>query len=278
MKTLSLWKLLLLMLLLMAVAIAVYGWPYRNAIFVTPKSGEQIAAELTPYFQLFKPEGKGPFPAVAVFHGCAGPEADLSLPRAAWLTRQGYVALLVDSFTGRGYQRSDVCSGTRFWGNQRVADVYAALSYLRDQPEVDGDNLALLGYSHGGWTLLDALAYDDERPIGALQATPGGLRGVKAVVAYYPYCEFPAHSATGWKANIPVLGLLAGQDSVVDVEACLRLFERMQAENKALDYELYAQAEHVFDAESRPDYYDPVAANKALQVMADFLERQLASN
>ncbi|WP_426415641.1 dienelactone hydrolase family protein [Aestuariirhabdus sp. LZHN29] len=274
MRGLSPWKWLLWILLCVLLVGIIYLWPYRNALFVAPASGEQIAAELGPHYQLFKPEGDGPFPAVAVFHGCAGPEPQLSLPRATWLTQQGYVALLVDSFSGRGLSADRVCSGHQFWGNQRASDVYAALSHLRAQAFVDAERLALLGYSHGGWTVLDALTYNGERPLGALKATPGALRGVKAVVAYYPYCEFPAHFVTGWDASVPVLSLLAGQDSVVNVDACLTLFDRMQSQGTALAYELYPQSEHVFDGDSGMNAYDPLVAEQALSTMAEFLTIQ----
>ena len=49
---------------------------------------------------LVVPEGEGPFPAVVLLHGCRG-----VLPShrgwAQWLARQGFVALLVDSFLTR---------------------------------------------------------------------------------------------------------------------------------------------------------------------------------
>ncbi|RRJ82480.1 dienelactone hydrolase family protein [Aestuariirhabdus litorea] len=262
------------MLVAMLLVAAVVGlWPYRHALFVAPQSLAQVAEQLEPYYQLFTPSGEGPFPAVAVFHGCAGPEPGLSLSRATWLNQQGYVALLVDSYSGRGLRADEVCSGHRLWGNQRVNDVHAALAYLRTRPQVDPQRMALMGYSHGGWTVLDALAYGDKRPMGALEPQPDGLLGVKAVVAYYPYCEFPAHFATGWQVSVPVLGLLAGQDSVVDVQACLSLFDRQQVGGAALEYELYPAADHVFDGEGSQSRYDPLVAEQALARVAQFLAR-----
>ncbi len=274
MKKPGMWKILLITLCLLVFAGGSYFWPYRNALFVSPQSLADIAVELEPHYRMFMPQGKGPFPAVLVFHGCAGPEPRLSQQRAEWITRQGYVALLVDSFSGRGYKQDEVCSGKRFWGNQRVADVYASLEYMRNQPAVDVNRMALLGYAHGGWTILDALAYDGERPIGALAGKDDALNGVRGVVAYYPYCELPAHFTTGWKSSIPVQALLAGQDSIMDVQACVQLFDRLNSEGKALDYELYPQAEHGFDGKNGMNAYDPAVAGKALDTMAVFLDKQ----
>ena len=40
----------------------------------------------------------------------------------------------------------------------RAADAYGALRHLKDLPFVDGDRVALMGRSHGGWTTLEAMA------------------------------------------------------------------------------------------------------------------------
>lgn len=96
------------------------------------------------------PDGKPPFAAVIVLHGCNG----VSPNTRVWARRiasWGYAALIVDSFSARGL--AQVCDGSRALpGFERAKDVFAAASYLRSRPDIDGGRIAVLGYSHGGWT------------------------------------------------------------------------------------------------------------------------------
>jgi dienelactone hydrolase len=64
---------------------------------------------------LYRPDGRGPFPAMALFHGSTG-----VLPYhhrwAEWLATEGYVALVVDSFTPRGIHNDPGgLTGERVW-------------------------------------------------------------------------------------------------------------------------------------------------------------------
>ena len=103
---------------------------------------------LRPHDALYRPEGAGPFAAVVVLHGCLGVRSK-DTRWAEWLKEQGYVALVVDSMTGRGLetidQRRGVCTGATLWGGTRAADVRASLAYLKTLPYVSGDRLGVVG-------------------------------------------------------------------------------------------------------------------------------------
>src|SRR5260370_31013330 len=63
--------------------------------------------------ELFKPSGKGPFPAVVLMHGCGGwqPAVIASLHMHAMdLLSRGYVVLNLDSFGPRDRTGGSVCS------------------------------------------------------------------------------------------------------------------------------------------------------------------------
>jgi dienelactone hydrolase len=71
---------------------------------------------------------------------------------------RGYVVLIPDSFTTRGHA-GGVCtnpspSRSEVSPSRRIRDAYAALSYLRTLPSVDGSRVGLMGGSHGGSTTL----------------------------------------------------------------------------------------------------------------------------
>ena len=100
------------------------------------------------------PQGTPPFPAVVVLHGCNG----VSQNTRVWARRLaswGYAALVIDSFSSRGL--TQVCDGSRALpGPERAKDVFAAATYLRSRSDIDAGRIAVLGYSHGGWTALNA--------------------------------------------------------------------------------------------------------------------------
>jgi dienelactone hydrolase len=129
-----------------------------------------------------KPDGPGPFPAVIVLHGCAGLGSlfDPHSARNFWpdlLISWGYAVLVVDSFTLRGV--GDTCG--RDTGSYRVQDAFGALLYLSEQPYVDRNRVALLGFSAGGIATLEAL----KRGESQIFDFPPVLK-FKAGVAFYP--------------------------------------------------------------------------------------------
>ncbi len=110
--------------------------------------------QLTGY--LYRPQGEGPFPALALLHGCGGIS-----PSIRWwaetLRRWGYVGLLVDSLGPRG--ETNVCD-VFFRADPldaRMPDAYGAQTYLARQAFVDVTRIGVMGWSHGGTTTLYAV-------------------------------------------------------------------------------------------------------------------------
>ena len=72
-----------------------------------PQQVDIPSGKLVLHAQLYKPEGKGPFPAVIALHGCGGlgGQSDPVWPRyrewAEHLLKAGYAVLLPDSFGSR---------------------------------------------------------------------------------------------------------------------------------------------------------------------------------
>ena len=122
------------------------------AIATTAPGGfsEQIPVTLS------KPDGPGPFPAVVIVHDCSGLGPRSSGAPDRWareLLGRGYVVLIPDSFTTRGFA-DGVCTVTSTRGidvspERRAGDAYAALAHLRTLPYVDGSRVGLMGGSHG---------------------------------------------------------------------------------------------------------------------------------
>ena len=111
---------------------------------------------------LYAPEGKGPFPAIVLFHGCNGmwtPAGEANRTHEAWaqhFRQKGYVALLVDSFGPRG--EKEICAqGIRkiHPGRERVADAQAPLRWLARRADIRRERVHLLGWSNRGATVLE---------------------------------------------------------------------------------------------------------------------------
>ncbi|MCB1133742.1 MAG: dienelactone hydrolase family protein, partial [Verrucomicrobiae bacterium] len=136
--------------------------------------------QLTLAARLFLPDpavhGDGPYPAVVVLHGSGGLWSSDIIANGLisqfeqWgeiLAGLGYAALFPDSYNPRGIPGNfeskrphhdpaiddDLCSPNY----ERPKDVVAALAYLDGRADIDCENVALIGFSHGAQTGINAI-------------------------------------------------------------------------------------------------------------------------
>ena len=160
---------------------------------------------------LMKPEGVGPFPAIVALHGCNGllKEGALVAREAAWtqhLTSHGYVVLFPDSFGPRDVT-SDCEGRVRAWA-ERSYDAYGALRYLQTQPFVIGERIGLMGWSHGGGTVVFAI---------------------------------------DWKPDISFLLEIGAQDDSIQSAPCIERTRSARAGGAPMQMKVYDGAVHDFD-------------------------------
>ncbi|MEM8934393.1 MAG: SdrD B-like domain-containing protein, partial [Acidobacteriota bacterium] len=264
--------------------------------------------------RLIEPAGAGPHPAVVVLHGSAGmwttpPDDNLPLGDmksqfddwAAMLVADGYVTLILDSFGPRGYvifqgkvppEDSDVAPVY-----ERSRDAFDALAYLRGLPNVDGERVGLLGFSHGGGGVAGALADADtiEATMGTaftVSTSQGPHPGVYAVprparpgqnqtgfdcgVAYYPGALFFSYFG-GTDPNdgtyLPTASLrmiYGATDPLWTVDHPSVLEQKaLLAGSNDLTLSLYANVGHSFDTSGTPEALD--ARTETRNVFADCL-------
>ena len=193
---------------------------------------------------VFRPGGSGPFPAVVMIHGCGGAYGkngklnDRHLMWGEYLASKGYVALMLDSFTSRGIK--EICT-TRFADRalketDRVGDAYAALSFLREQKDVDDQRISLLGWSHGGGVTLDAI-----------RRKPESISGFKAAVSFYPGCTARNKKADSFMPYAPLLILIGESDDWTPAEPCKALTETARARGAPMQIVTYPDSYHDFD-------------------------------
>jgi dienelactone hydrolase len=211
------------------------------------------AAFLLPHASVVRPEGEGSFPVVVQMHGCGGIRR--MQQRYAETARQaGFAAVIVDSLgprrIGRKAAQLTVCTGLRLRGAERARDLLAILHWLKSQPWADTGRLAAAGWSHGGWSIMEAMC-----GAGRLPAAAGLLEGVKVVVLYYPYAGPPAQTCrVGWGAQRPqVFAYIGGRDAVVGEAAPRRALDRLGRDGLAVQVLRMGDATHCFDDDEADD-------------------------
>ncbi|NUZ07845.1 dienelactone hydrolase family protein [Piscinibacter koreensis] len=188
-------------------------------------------------------------PAVALFHGCNGAYAPRSqrltrqmLDYAAFFNAQGLHALVVDSMRPR--RVVEVC--TRGRGEQpavtiaaRRLDALGAVAWLATRADVDSRRIGIVGFSHGGSTVLAAVNRRDPA-VAAAPAQPA------FAVAFYPGCA-PARRH-GFEAALPLLILIGDADDWTPAAPCVALVA--EARGVRPQIELYPGAAHAFDIDA----------------------------
>ncbi len=209
-----------------------------------PAAGPR-AATITAYFRLPETKPGEKRAAVVAMHGCGGlfnSAGSFSSRHASWadvLTKAGYAVVFPDSFNPRGYRQ--ICtlkSNERpIRPAHRLHDALAALNWLATEPSVDGERTALLGWSHGGSSVLWAAATD----------APAAKPDIRLAIAFYPGCRIPA-GRLSWAPRVPLSILIGSADNWTRPEFCRELVKR----HPAIHLQEYEGAVHGFDAPNSP--------------------------
>ena len=220
---------------------------------------------------IHSPTGAGPWPAIVVMHGCGG----VSTRTSTWgrrLADWGYLALVLDSFSGRGVKAVCTTPGVVTPG-MRVADVAGAIDFLAERPDVVKGRFGLIGFSHGGSTAIRA----------TLKPFDLAKRGLVASVAYYPGCN-PAFDR---EVDVPLLILIGDKDDWTRADRCRTLQVSGFVKPDLVEAVYYPDAVHAFDSNVKDRTvagsggkthrlaYDPIAAPDAEARTKAFLARYL---
>ena len=184
-------------------------------------------------------------PALIYLTGCDGSIQDSTRPIFDALLKQGYTIAHVQSL-GTWSRRANACTGEpgALTGAQHAEDAYRARDGLVERGWAAADNVALLGYSHGGWAISHAMFLDP---------TPGydtqGKPGFAAAVAFYPWCQ--TNDSPTFVNRTPTLMLGGDRDEWTHFSRCRQLARAMGAAGEAnqapLELHLYENATHSWD-------------------------------
>src|ERR1700685_3230071 len=198
----------LLLMFLTLSAFAADGKP------VSYKSGDEPVQGV-----LYTPAGKGPFPALIVIHEWWGLN-DWGKDQAAKLADQGYAALAIDLYRGKGATTPDMAHEImRGVPEDRAKrDLHAAFEFLQSHPDVKKDRIGAIGWCMGGGYALDVALEEptlaaDVINYGHLATDPEALK----------------------KINAPLLGLFGAQDQGIPPADVKKFAETLQKMGKKID-------------------------------------------
>ena len=226
---------------------AFYGFAFGK---VTP---DALDKQLAPFDRWFVPEGEGQQAGVLLVPGCAGTQP-FHRGWAEFLRNRGFVVLIIDSFASRGITSEDAlegaCEGEHTWGFERAGDVLISLQRLRKHERVNPQQLHIIGWSHGGWSVMDAVLFAsaNKSPPFLTELPKESLRGVRDAVALYPYCGFgslinelnwPTTDLAGWV-------VLAKYDKNIEPEPCAEAIVGQIVLGRGISYMVY-HVDHWFD-------------------------------
>ncbi len=219
----------------------------------------QRTERLAPHFAVTRPDRAGRVPVVLMLHGCGG-QRPFQNDMAAVAAEAGAAAVQVDSYAPRRMSRAaaiaTVCTGAQLHGRERAGDLFAAVAWARAQPWADGERILAMGWSHGAWTIMDALALragaEMARHTGLTDLPAEPLRGVAGTIIVYPYASVGSYAGRrDWRIAPRSVAILCGRDFIVGTPR--GPLERQRARGAPLDIHFFADATHAFEDESAED-------------------------
>ena len=242
---------------------------------------ERRIARLEPHFTVARPESGGPFPVLLMLHGCGGPRPFLAeMSRVA--VGAGAAVVDINSYAPRRISRvaaiATVCTGAQLHGRERAGDLYAAMEWARLQSWADGERFAAVGWSHGGWTIMDALSLrpgaEMERATGLTGLPEEPLHGLARTMLVYPYAGVGTSvGRRDWRLHPPSVAIIAERDYIVgDSRPALRL---QQARGAPIEIVVFPGATHAFEDDEALDprqRYSPTAAAREHEMLREMIE------
>jgi len=202
----------------------------------------------------FPVEARVRYPAVVIVHTIAGYQEANEGWHAAQFRKAGFATLTYDSPTARSMLQASPSrsnGGAPPWASA-VAEAYAELKLLANDPRIDASRIAIVGFSFGG-EVAHLSAF--ERLRTAL--VPGELR-FAAHVSYYPAGIHGLAAHEGY-TGAPILMLLGDKDDNLPIAKTEDYVAYVKAAGHLppMEVSIYPGAYHAWTVSSlgRPRFY-----------------------
>ena len=254
-------------------------------------SGSPLPAEIPAKFNL--PPGQN-LSAIVIVHGSAGPDSRGTFHRE-YLVENGYAVLELDMWSPRAI--TSLAKRPRSTLDT-LPDVWGAWYFLANNPNINKDKIAIMGFSWGGVNAM-ATAFGKKS-----KDFPAELLNAKfaAHIAFYPVCDVWVKN--GIASRTVDLSKPTGAPIQIhngtrdDYDTTPNICESLKTTHPLMPLEvlMYDDATHGFDSANSQaiQFYDPVAKNgkggqvklvgdeqaknKARANVLGFLKRSLPNN
>lgn len=190
---------------------------------------------------VMRPTERGQYPALVMLPGRNGTSPAM-LDVAVRFAEEGIVAMPVNYLSNGEIENPSV-----------VPMIGEALEYLKGQPDVAPDKIALSGYCRGGGLTYMGLARYD---------------GFTAGVIWHG-----AVNEDSPKLNVPVIILHGVSDPAVSIDRVFELAKQLDKDGKTFQLKTYCATEHAFTLPGGAAY-NPVAADDAFREAVYFLRKR----
>jgi dienelactone hydrolase len=220
--------------------IAAAQLPFVSYISI-PVQTQTESWQLSAQFRQPKLEEPAPLPAVIILHSSAGIDRTGSFYANA-LNRAGIATLEVDLWGARNLQGGSANRPNS--PQETLPDVFSALAYLAQNPNIDATRIGVIGFSWGG--VLSLLTATEQYM--SMTNMPYRFAGH---VANYPVCwlfnNVPGFELSGLTGS-PVLIQVGDRDDYDLPETCPLLAENLPEPDKSfVDVKVYPRAYHAWD-------------------------------
>jgi len=179
--------------------------------------------------------GNKPFPVVVLVHGTGFSGERYNFHRPAFL-EAGIATFEVDFHSG-------IFTGSqnRPKAGKMVPFAYGALRALRNDPSIDGNKIAIMGFSLGG-----AITVKSMRLVLKKDSLDENEKGFAGHVAFYPACK--RQKIDPKVTGAPLLVLNGELDTYSDGKSCESWAKKYEASNPGLvTMKIYPGVHHGFD-------------------------------
>lgn len=184
-------------------------------------------------------------PAVIVMSGCDGELNSGARRLMEKLMADG--VLIAELQSMRPFNRGSQCTSNNFCASTRAEEAFKARDVLVRRGLAREDNVGLLGFSHGGWTIAHAIFNETSFPYQP--TSPFAV-----AVAYYPWCV-GVFDVRSHDLKVPTLIFGGSEDTWTPWARCLEMEIRTREQSgpdaPKLEMVLYDGATHAFDSEKQ---------------------------
>jgi carboxymethylenebutenolidase len=204
------------------------------------------------------PETRKNAPAVLVVHEGWGLDSQIR-ETARRLAREGYVAIVPDLYHGRVPADDDQARAfaSDLQDATALADLEAAVRWLRAQPDLTKSRMGIAGFGMGG-RLAERFAM--------------GGHGLAAAVMFYGSPDVDPKTLSALR--VPIQGHFGATDDVIPAQTVQDFREGLRASGREAEIHVYAGAGHSFMNDARPSFH-PDAARQAWARTLAFLQKHL---